>query len=62
MAPTKVTTPQQHDMLHLHWPRSCCLCAHEATIKEQADRIKDLEAGIRALEGRLVVADRDANR
>lgn len=28
----KSTTPQQHIMLHQHWPNDCCLCNHEAVI------------------------------
>lgn len=37
----KTTTPQQHDMLHLHWPNDCCLCTREQRITELEEALLD---------------------
>jgi len=39
----KTTTPEQHKLLHQYWPNDCCLCTHEAKVKELEEKVKELE-------------------
>ncbi len=49
----KTTTPQQHAMLHNYWPRDCCLCGHEARIRELEEALRQAREEIRALVAKI---------
>lgn len=39
--PIKQTTPEQHAMLHKHWPNDCCLCNKEIELEEAKNILKE---------------------
>lgn len=51
--PAKQTTPEQHAMLHKHWPNDCCLCAKEQEIEGLKLEIKVLQTEIDKLRAEI---------